>query len=243
MAASRLVAFLLLTPNGIGCLAIREAAAPRSSSAPLLLLRGGAFSNPLASLGARYAGALAAAPLATNIATAGTLSIVADGIAQAVAEARSSSESTSWDVSRSCWIVLWGTCISGFLMSRWFAFLAWLYPTARTSLAAFVLKLLTNQLFLSPGLNGGFFAFVIWTRQPPVARMTREKRKRLAAKLRADLLPTCLRSTLYWSCVQTLNFRVLPDHLGVVSTNVFFLFWTVYLCLIGNRSSAKDGST
>ena len=91
------------------------------------------------------------------------------------------------------------------------------------------------QLFLSPGLNGGFFAFVIATRTPPVGRMTREKWQALRSKLARDLLPTCARSTIFWVCVQTLNFVVLPPSLTVISTNAFLLIWTVYLCLVGGR--------
>lgn len=202
---------------------------------PLLALRGGFFS----SLPAGYMAALASAPLATNMATAGTLSLVADGLAQRLTASSSSVQASSWDYPRSAWIVLWGTVVSGFCMSKWFALLARLYPTARTSNVAFALKLFTNQIFLSPGLNSGFFTFCILTRTPPVARMNAEKWAALKTKLRQDLLPTCMRSTAYWSVVQTLNFRVFPDHLTVISTNVFFLFWTIYLCIVGNRDARK----
>ena len=110
---------------------------------------------------------------------------MADGIAQSL----TTSDGKPWDYQRSAWIIVWGTIVSGFAMSHWFKLLARLFPDARTSLPVFALKLATNQLVLSPGLNGCFFAFVIFTRQPPIARMTRDKLARLNSKLRTDLLP------------------------------------------------------
>ena len=201
-----------------------------SALKPLLRLRGGLL-NPVQ----LYTAALVSAPVATNVATASALSVVADGLAQTL----TSQGSQAWDVSRTAWIAGWGAVVSGYVMSGWFALLSSLYPNARTSLWAFLRKLGTNQLVLSPGLNAGFFAFVVFTRSAPVAWMTATKWAELDEKLRADLLPTCMRSNVYWSCVQTLNFRVLPDSLTVLSTNVFFLFWTVYLCVVGNRKVPK----
>ena len=207
---------------------------------PMLVLRGGSLQHgPVAHVAKAYASALATAPLATNVATAATLSVIADGIAQ-----RSTSSSTSrWDHSRSAWQFLWGAVVSGYFLSFWFALLARLFPDARTSLAQLVGKVCTNQLFMSPGLNGGFFAFVIFTRTPPCARMTPDKWLVLKAKWATDLLPTCIRSTAYWSVVQTLNFRVLPASATVLSTNLFFLVWTVYLSIVGNRDSSSSSSS
>ena len=161
-----------------------ESRRARGAAEPVLALRGG-FGNPLGIAAAKYTAMLAAAPTATNVVTAGALSALSDGIAQSL----TSEPEAPWDYQRSAWIVLWGTVVSGFGMSRWFRFLGSLFPDARTSLSAFALKLLTNQIVLSPGLNGCFFAFVILTRQAPVARMTREKWGALRSKLRTDLLP------------------------------------------------------
>ena len=122
-------------------------------------------------------------------------------------------------------------------MSLWFGFLGSLFPGARTSLSQLGLKVLVNQLVLSPGLNAGFFAFVVLTRSPPVARMSAEKWASLADKLRSDLWPTFMRGNVYWSAVQLVNFKLLPASLTVLSTNVAFLFWTFYLCLVGNRDA------
>ena len=97
-------------------------------------------------------------------------------------------------------------------------------------------KVFVNQMVLSPGINAGFFAFVILTQVPPVARMSGANWSELKAKLKKDLWPTFMQGNLYWSCVQTLNFKVLPASLTVLSTNVAFLIWTAYLCIVANRA-------
>ena len=79
-----------------------------------------------------------------------------------------------------------------------------------------------------------FFAFVILTRDPPVLRFNADKRKAYGKKLRADLPATCLRSCVYWSIVQTFNFRLLPPKYTVIATSAAYLVWTVYLSLVAN---------
>ena len=82
--------------------------------------------------------------------------------------------------------------------------------------------------------TNGFFAFVILTRDPPVLRFNAEKRREYGRKIRADLPATCLRSCVYWSIVQTFNFRLLPPKYTVIATSAAYLVWTVYLSLIAN---------
>ena len=79
-----------------------------------------------------------------------------------------------------------------------------------------------------------FFAFVILTRDPPILRLNADKRKAYGKKLRADLPATCLRSCVYWSIVQTFNFRLLPPKYTVIATSAAYLVWTVYLSLVAN---------
>lgn len=139
---------------------------PTSHMQQLLKLRGGL--NPVALVATQYSAAMAAAPVATNVATAGVLSLCADGIAQKL----TSSDGTDWDWARSAWIIVWGSIVNGYLMGKWFGFLGQRFPGARTSWKTFALKLATNQAVLSPSLNAGFFAFVVLTRTPPIALMS-----------------------------------------------------------------------
>ena len=144
------------------------------------------------------------------------------------------------DRERSAWMVVWGAAIYGAVVYFWLQFLGRLYPLARTSLCQLVAKVATNQAVMSPLLNGGFFAFVIWTRTVPKLQMGAEKRSQLIAKYRTDLLETCKRSTLYWSFVQTMNFRFCPPRYGVLLVNLAFVFWTTYLSIVGNRTACDD---
>ena len=68
----------------------------------------------------------------------------------------------------------------------------------------------------------------------PILRFNADKRKAYGKKLRADLPATCLRSCVYWSIVQTFNFRLLPPKYTVIATSAAYLVWTVYLSLVAN---------
>ena len=203
----------------------------RSEPHIALTLRGGF--DPLHA----YANALTTSPLVTNVVTASALSVLADGIAQKISS--SSDREAMWDYARSRWQAVWGAFVSGFAMYHWFGFLGRLFPDARTNVLELAKKLFVNQLFLSPGLNAGFFAFVVLTRNQPSGWMNSEKWGLLKAKLSKDLLAVCMRSNVFWICVQTLNFAILPESLTVMSTNFFFVIWTVYLCLVSNRAAEK----
>ena len=152
----------------------------------------------------------------------------------AVAQSLSRDEGRPWDVPRTLWIAVWGSAISGLMLQHWFTFLSWLFPMAVTNNAHLAGKVFVNQLVMSPGLNAGFFTFVIFTRDAPVLRMPRHKRIALASKLRVDLPKTILRSCCFWVCVQPLNFRFLPPRWAVVVSNVAFLVWNTYLSTIGH---------
>ena len=205
---------------------------------PLLRLRGGfgLVGGAIAS----YNNALALAPLQTNMASAASLAVLSDSIAQGLAPRENGP--AVWDFERSAWMSVWGAIMSGAVIFYWLRFLTWLCPLARTSLSQLGLKVFVNQLVMSPGLNGGFFAFVVWTRTAPRLAFNVAKRQQLMAKYRADLLTTCLRSCYFWSVVQTVNFRVLPPQYGVLFTNAAFVLWTTYLSLVGNRPAKAEGA-
>ena len=195
----------------------------------VLALRGGF--NPVTALPRAYGAALASSPMATNIVTAAGLAVAADAVAQKL-----TGDGADWDFARTFWMVPWGALVSGYAMVKWFTFLGGLFPDAATSAIELVKKVFVNQMVLSPGINAGFFAFVILTQVPPIARMSGANWSELKAKLKKDLWPTFMQGNLYWSCVQTLNFKVLPASLTVLSTNVAFLIWTAYLCIVANRA-------
>jgi len=148
-------------------------------SPPLAALR------PVVSL---YCAVLARHPIATNCATAATLSVVSDTIAQTlerrggkdndkddpvvVVVANTNTNTTprqeqprkQHNVVRSAWMALWGCVMSGWMIHYWFLFLNGLFPVEGLTLVGALKKVTVNQLVMSPGLNSLFFAFVTYTR-------------------------------------------------------------------------------
>lgn len=213
--------------------AARRPAALRVKKAPLALrvVRGG-YASPLRVAGDAYGAALAANPTRTNCATAAVLAVCADRFAQRLT-------SKEWDARRSGAIAFWGAGVSGYALSKWLALLARWFPQAATSDAQLAAKVFVNQLVCSPGMNAGFFFFVVLTRDAPFLRMSQRNRRDLALKLRADLPATMARSCAFWVCVQTLNFRYLPPRYAVFVSNIAFLLWNTYLSLIGHRKPSS----
>ena len=144
----------------------------KGMDAPVLRLRGGLS---VAGCLASYNMALATQPLTTNAVSAAGLAVLSDSIAQSAVSPRA----PSWDFERSAWMSVWGAVMSGAIIYYWLKLLGALFPSARTSLAHLVGKVFVNQLVMSPVLNGGFFAFVIWTRTAPRLRLTAVKRQRI----------------------------------------------------------------
>ena len=220
-------------PAALLIFAIARLPSPSPQLSPLRLRGGYGLVGSAGSALACYNSALAAAPLTVNVLSAAGLAVVSDGIAQSLS---TSSSPSAWDMERSAWMSVWGAAISGALIFYWLQLLNLFFPLAKTSIAQLSGKVCVNQLIMSPGLNGGFFAFVIWTRTAPRLVMNAAKRRMLRDKYRSDLLATCARSCAFWSVVQTINFRCLPLQYGVVFTNMAFVIWTTYLSLIGNRA-------
>lgn len=233
----------------------------------VLELRGGAggevsavLPTAILSLYQRLSTTLTQSPLMTNMIIAAVLSVVADGISQVLAARSSTATTTSstshsknknssrpapflYDTRRAFWMVPYGAVVSGYGMSLWFGYLATCFPTAHVNWLELVKKLCVNQLVLSPMLSAFFFLFVICTRSRPIGRMTVPKWKAFQHKITTDLWPTLVRGNIYWPIVQTLNFRFIPAHLTVLWTNICFVFWTTYICFIGNRTpSTKNKS-
>ena len=136
-------------------------------------------------------------------------------------------------------MAVWGGAVSGLLIFFWLGWLGTLFPRARTSVAQLFFKVLVNQAVFAPFLNGGFFAFVIWTRAQPRLSLNDAKRRLLLATWRQDLLPTVLRAGAFWSVMQSINFRLVPVRYSVLFTNAAFVLWNTYLSLVGNRAATK----
>lgn len=217
----------------VWAVALQPASALRSRrrTEAVATLRGG-FGSQAINLFESYTNLLAKAPLRTNMVTAACLAMTSDTVAQRLCA--DTDECAPHDVPRTAWIAVWGSVMSGAMLQQWFRLLRYLFPLYKTNNMQLAGKIFVNQLVMSPGLNAGFFAFVILTRDSPVLRFNAEKRRVYRRKISADLPATCLRSCVYWSIVQTFNFRLLPPKYTVVATSAAYLVWTVYLSLIAN---------
>jgi len=131
---------------------------------------------------------------------------------------------------------VWGFLISGLLCSYWFKLLNSIFPPEGLTLAGALKKVFVNQLIMSPGLNGLFFAFTTFTR-PDIASSESSRRAFLGRKLKQDLLPTIKKSCVYWGTIQLFNFLVVPQQYTLLFTNIGFLLWTIYLSLVGFRKA------
>lgn len=196
-----------------------------------LTLRGGASTALHVNLLNSYSAALSKFPLLTNMITAATLATFSDTIAQSL------EASPTRDLRRTASMAAWGATVAGYGLTFWFALLGRLFPLASTSNKQLFGKVLFHQLIMSPLLNAGFFAFVVLTRDTPVMLFTEEKWVTLRRKIRYHLPGTIARSCVYWSVVQTINFRYLPVSCLTLVSNVAFLLWNIYLSIVGYRKA------
>jgi len=210
----------------------------------LLILVGSA--SGLAVLDA-YRGLLATHPLKSNMATASILSITSDAIAQSMERRKLRQQGPGLvlqpkaqvhavprhDYQRSLAMGFYGATVFGAFVCEWFKLLSWMCPTTPGDWGSILRKVGVNQLFMSPFLNALFFSWVTFTRNPLSPLST--KLTTLKSKLAQDLLPTILRSCVFWTIWNLGNFSKVGAKWQVVVTNVGFLSWTVYLSLVGYR--------
>ena len=191
-----------------------------------------------------YRHALRSRPMLTNMLTASALSVVSDAFAQSM-ERRKARGSLTNELSssliprhsfyRSSTMAVYGAGVFGWFVSHWFRWLNGLFPLEGMTLQRLLAKIFVNQFFMSPFLNALFFSWVVFTRD--YQSSFKEKRTTLSHKLANDLLPTIQRSCIYWSFVHLVNFSVIPYKYQLIYTNLGFLFWTIYLSIVGYRQA------
>jgi len=188
-----------------------------------------------------YRGLLAVHPLRTNMITASVLTVASDAIAQSM-ERRGKAASAvvapppPHDYQRSLSMSIYGAAVFGAFVTQWFKLLSWMCPVSPGDWGSILRKVGVNQFFMSPFLNMLFFSWVTFTRGNPFSTSFPTKMDSLRRKLSQDLVPTILRSCVYWTVFNCFNFGVVSQQYQVVATNVGFVTWTVYLSFIGYRA-------
>ena len=186
-------------------------------------------------------------PTTTNIVTASALCVVSDAISQSAERRAASAASTSTLTTaaakphsfyRSLCMSVYGAVVYGFVCMHWLRFLNTLVPQKNITPLLVVKKVMINQAIMSPFLNSLFFTWVSFTRD--LSLSLRERAAATQRKLAQDLVPTIVRSCVYWGIAQSVNFWYISRLFGVqwqlVYVNLSFVIWTSYLALVGYRA-------
>jgi Mpv17 / PMP22 family len=193
--------------------------------------------STLVSLKNNYVSSLSTNPMLTNVATAGVLAVCSDCISQniEIAGAKKLKEVRPFSFYRSFCMSVYGASVLGWFVSHWFNFLNYLVPKQDITLPRVFLKVFINQLCMSPFLNSLFFGYVIFTRD--FKNSLGQKVVIYKQKLDKDLLPTIMRSCVYWSIVHIYNFLSCPPQYQLLYTNMAFVIWTAYISFVGYKRS------
>jgi hypothetical protein len=224
-------------------------------SLPLLVLatsvatpsvHGLALPQPLIQGAQLYVRALTHFPTQTNVITASALCVVSDAISQAAERRNAALASTPANGSpvpqphsyyRSLCMSVYGALVYGFVCMYWLRWLNTVVPQSSITPLLVVKKVIINQAVMSPFLNSCFFTWVSFTRDLSLTLGQRAEATR--KKLAQDLVPTIVRSCMYWGVAQSVNFWYVSRLLGVqwqlLYVNLSFVLWTSYLALVGYR--------
>jgi len=199
--------------------------------------------NPIVVIKDAYLTSLNSNPMFTNIATASILAVFSDSISQnieikakksAISDADTKNyESPKFSLYRSFCMSIYGAGVLGWFVSIWFKFLNSIIPRENINLSKALVKIAINQALMSPILNSFFFGYVIFTRD--FIHTVPEKISLFKKKIQKDLIPTIIRSTVYWTIAHLYNFLILNPKYQLLYTNSAFVIWTIYLSIVGYR--------
>jgi hypothetical protein len=127
------------------------------------------------------------------------------------------------DFSRTFRFALIGATLHGPFFCAGLAWLDRLFPGAPTP-ALVAKKVLTGQLVLFPTYTATFLAYLRVLEGTPVAALP----ERLASE-RGSLAQTITRGSIFWPCVNVVNFSVVPPGLRIFAMNCAGLAWNAYL--------------
>lgn len=190
-----------------------------------------------------YLRALHTRPLATNILSAGAITVTGDTLTQCILRYRQ--PDLAWDSSRTSAMACWGLVAGGAPNYYWFKWLDRTFPYRRGW--RLLGKVLFNQVTIAPFMNSLFFAYVVAykeldaRRHVPAAREPRDDFARAVwnrwkVKMRQEFVETTMLSCMCWTPAHLLNFAYLPPHTRVVFMNTGLAFWMSFLSYIGHKT-------
>lgn len=186
-----------------------------------------------AAIGNAYRRAFEASPWATLAVTNGTLSVVADSLAQTF-ERRDkvrAGEQTQWDVARSGRFLAFGVGMAP-LLAEWNFFIERRFPLrtqlGKVSLAALGRRVAVDQIAFAPfGL--ALFVGAMGLMEGHTSAAALEK------KYHDLYVPALLANWKVWPLIQLVNFRFMPLSMRVPFTSACGIAWTLYLSILNGR--------
>ena len=168
-------------------------------------------------------------PLMSNMATAGALAVVSDGIAQGI-----ESHGTKYDGLRTLRFVLFRTMLVVPLYTAWMRVLESLpLPLSTTRFQTALLKTVLDCTIFSPPTHATFFILMaMWEGQSFDEALSR------CVVMVPKSLPA---SWAFWVPAQLMTFGLVPPHLRVAFVNTVSLAWNSVMSAL-NEYARHDGA-
>ncbi|WFD34736.1 hypothetical protein MCUN1_001580 [Malassezia cuniculi] len=185
-----------------------------------------------------YRRAFESHPWATLAATNGTMSVIADGLAQAFEYRKNvhSGADAVWDAARSGRFLVFGVGMAP-LLAEWNQFIETRFPLrtqlGRVSLGALARRVAVDQIAFAP------FGLALFVGSMGLMEGHRSVES-LGQKFHDVYVPALLANWQVWPLIQLVNFRYMPLRLRVPFTSTCGIFWTLYLSLLNEYKEHDD---
>eukprot|EP01126_Amoeba_proteus_P066657 TRINITY_DN9694_c0_g2_i1.p1 TRINITY_DN9694_c0_g2~~TRINITY_DN9694_c0_g2_i1.p1 ORF type:complete len:231 (-),score=28.98 TRINITY_DN9694_c0_g2_i1:181-873(-) len=168
-------------------------------------------------------------PNLSNTLASGFIGAVGDLMAQTLER---SNTDHPYNFTRSGYVLGFGL-LTGSPAIQWFRFLDRFYGNSGSRLTTVAKKVVTNQLVFSPTLTAFFYIYINACQHfsSGIEKIKEESYKTITR----EFIPSMITSSVYWPCVQSVNFLVVPLHYRVVCNSFFAAGWNCFLSFCGHR--------
>ncbi|XP_074656557.1 mitochondrial inner membrane protein Mpv17-like [Tubulanus polymorphus] len=165
-------------------------------------------------------------PWKTQSFTVGSLMCVGDAIAQFGVERR---QMADFDFKRSGRFLLFGACLAGPVIRKWYVTLDKLFP-GTTKVTAFK-KMAADQIFFAPTFLFGFLTIM--------SAGQGKSSLEIQEKINQDYFQMLLNSYKVWPATQLLNFYFVPLQHRIFVVQMVALGWNAYLAWASEKQVTK----
>ncbi|KAI8585783.1 hypothetical protein BDZ88DRAFT_491698 [Geranomyces variabilis] len=182
-----------------------------------------AFFRPIARAWRRYLVLLEEKPLVTKCASAGTIAVAGDIIAQRIDR---TPEHPDWDPQRTLRLGTYATLIATPLAHGWYKVMDKRIG-AGMDITTSLKKVAADQLLAAAPFTALFFVCN--------SAMEGCSANEIKTRLQTNLWPTLCANWAIWPAALAINFRYVPLKLRILTLNVLGLGWGAYLSLVQHR--------